>query len=85
VRLEIATALKRNIRAIPVLVDGALIPRSSELPDDLKLLVRRHALDVSHNRFNADLGRLIAALEGVLEKADAERKQREEKERLDAE
>jgi hypothetical protein len=41
VRLEIATALKRNIRVIPVLVDGALMPRSSDLPDDLKLLVRR--------------------------------------------
>jgi hypothetical protein len=41
VRLEIAAALKRNIRVIPVLVDGALMPRSSDLPDDLKLLVRR--------------------------------------------
>jgi hypothetical protein len=85
VRLEIATALKRDIRVIPVLVDGALMPRSNELPDDLKLLVRRNALDVSHTRFNADIGRLVAALERVLEKADAERKQREEKERLEAE
>ena len=85
VRLEIATALKRNIRVIPVLVDGALMPRSSDLPDDLKLLVRRNALEVSHNRFNADLGRLIAAIERVLEKADAERKQREEQVRVEAE
>jgi hypothetical protein len=54
VRLEIATALKRNIRVIPVLVDGALMPRSGDLPDNLKLLVRRNALDVSHNRFIAD-------------------------------
>ncbi len=44
VRLEIGAALKRNIRVIPVLVDGALMPRSSELPDDLKLMVRRNAL-----------------------------------------
>ena len=36
VRMEIATALKRNIRVIPVLVDGALMPRSPDLPDDLK-------------------------------------------------
>jgi tetratricopeptide (TPR) repeat protein len=85
VRLEIATALKRNIRVIPVLVDGALMPRSSDLPDNLQPLVRRNALDVSHNRFNADSGRLLAVLEKVLEKADAERKQREEKERLEAE
>src|ERR1700680_3141133 len=97
VRLEIAVALKRNIRVIPVLVDGALMPRSNELPDDLKLMVRRNALEVSHSRFNADLSHLVAALERVLEKADAERTerekhrreverpQREEKERLEIE
>jgi tetratricopeptide (TPR) repeat protein len=78
VRLEIATALKRNIRVIPVLVDGALMPRSSELPDDLKLLARRNALEVSHNRFNADFGRLVTAIERVLERPDVERKQPEE-------
>jgi hypothetical protein len=78
VRLEIATALKRNIRVIPVLVDGALIPPSSELPDDLKLLVGRNMLEVKHNSFAADLGRLVAALERVLEKPVAGYKQREE-------
>src|SRR6476620_2151295 len=56
VRLEIATALKRNIRVIPVLVDSATMPQSSDLPDDLKLLVRRNAVEVTHSRFNADLG-----------------------------
>jgi tetratricopeptide (TPR) repeat protein len=78
VRLEIATALKRNIRVIPVLVDGALMPRSSDLPDDLKLLVRRNALEISHNRFNADLRRLVAAIETVLQKADGKRNRHEE-------
>ena len=43
VRREIATALKREIRVIPVLMDGASMPRSTELPDDLKPLVRRNA------------------------------------------
>jgi tetratricopeptide (TPR) repeat protein len=82
VRVEIATALRRKIRVIPVLVDGASMPRSSELPDDLKLLARRNALEISHNRFNADFGRLVMAIEKTLEKAEAERLQRE-KERLD--
>jgi hypothetical protein len=58
VRLEIATALERNIRVIPVLVDAASMPRSNDLPDDLKLLARRNALELSHNRFNADFGSL---------------------------
>jgi TPR repeat protein len=100
VRLEIATALKRGIRVIPVLVDGASMPRSGELPDDLKSLVRRQALTVSHERFRADAERLIGAVEQVLEsaaraeqqrkreeqeRAEAERREREEKERLEAE
>jgi tetratricopeptide (TPR) repeat protein len=58
------------------------MPRSSDLPDNLKLLVRRNALELSHNRFNADFGRLVTTIERVLEKADAEREQRAEKERL---
>jgi hypothetical protein len=84
VRLEIATALKRNIRVIPVLVDGALMPPASALPDDLKLLVRRNALEISHNRFNADFGQLEVTVERILQKADGECKQREEKHRLEA-
>ncbi len=79
VRVEIATALKRNIRVIPILVDGASMPRSSDLPDDLKPLARRNAIEVSHNRFNADFGRLLVAIEAVLEKAEAERPEKKER------
>jgi hypothetical protein len=35
VRLEIAAALDRNIRVIPVLVQGASMPRTQDLPDVL--------------------------------------------------
>jgi hypothetical protein len=48
VRIEIATALKRDIRVIPVLVDGASIPKPRDLPDDLKSFVRRTAIEVRH-------------------------------------
>jgi hypothetical protein len=72
VRLEIATALSRNVRVIPVLVDGASMPRATELPGELQLLVRRNALELSHNRFNADSERLITAIERALEKAKVE-------------
>jgi hypothetical protein len=75
VRIEIATALKRGIRVIPVLVDGASMPRSGELPDDLELLVRRNALEVSHTRFRADSERLIRAVELALEETAAERRE----------
>jgi hypothetical protein len=73
VRTEIVTALKRGIRVIPVLVDGASMPRSRDLPDDLKSLARRNALEVSHNRFRADSERLINAVERALEKTTEER------------
>ena len=85
VRLEIATALKRNVRVIPVLVDGAPMPRASDLPDDLKSLVRRNAVEISHTRFNADSERLVAALERVFEKIAVEQREREEKARLEVE
>jgi formylglycine-generating enzyme required for sulfatase activity len=77
VRLEIATALKRDIRVIPVLVDGALMPQSRDLPDDLKSLVQRNALLLSHDRFRTDSERLVAAIKRVLEKTAAERLERE--------
>jgi hypothetical protein len=84
-RMEIATALKRAIRVIPVLVDGALMPRSIDLPDDLKSLVRRNSLRIGDISFDDDCRRLTAAIEEVLEKNAAEQRDREEKERLDTE
>jgi hypothetical protein len=85
VRREITTALKRDIRVIPVLVDGALMPRSNELPEDLKPLVRRNALQVSDTRFDDDCRRLTAAIEQVLQKTTSERHERQPKERLGTE
>jgi hypothetical protein len=65
VRLEIMTALERKILVIPVLVDGASMPRSTELPDVLQPLARCQALVVS-NQFHPDVDCLIATLERVL-------------------
>lgn len=73
VRLEIATALNQNIRVIPVLVEGAMMPRSTDLPDDLKPLARRNAIEISHTRFHSDTQRLIQALELTLEQIEADR------------
>lgn len=72
VRVEVGTALKRGVRVIPVLVEGALIPQASQLPEDLKPLVRRNALSISHDRFRADSERLIDSVGEVLEAARVE-------------
>ena len=62
VRLEIATALKRNILVIPTLVHKAKSPTRNELPADLSLLAGRNAIDISHERFYYDFERLSEAI-----------------------
>jgi hypothetical protein len=54
VRLEIGKALKRGIRVVPVLVGGARVPRSHELPDDLRPLSERQALEIRDSDFHVD-------------------------------
>ena len=72
VRLEIATALKRGVIVIPVLVEDASMPKAVDLPEDLKPLSRRNAFEIRHPRFNDDCERLIAALEQALRLAREE-------------
>src|SRR5262249_61031461 len=62
VAIEIAAALARNIRVIPVLVDGARMPKVGELPKSLKPLARRQAIDLRHTRFGRDADALIKKL-----------------------
>ncbi len=66
VRLEIEAALKRNIRVIPILVEGARMPRTGEVPRSLAKLVRRQALELSPSRFKSDTGRLLRVLDLTL-------------------
>lgn len=66
IRLETVTALTRGIRVVPVLVGGALMPRAEELPEDLKPLARRQAIEISHKQWEATTDELIRALEGML-------------------
>ena len=66
VRLEIEAALARNVRVIPILVDGARMPTAEELPDSLARLVRRQALELSPVRFDSDTSRLLKVLDTTL-------------------
>ena len=61
-RLEIASALKREIPVIPVLVRGAKMPRPEQLPEDLKELAYRNGVELTHARWRYDLQSLIEAL-----------------------
>src|SRR5262249_39411294 len=67
VRIEIETALDRGIPVIPVLVDGAAMPRAGDLPDSLKLLSRRKAIEISESRFDSDVEELARAVARLVE------------------
>jgi tetratricopeptide (TPR) repeat protein len=57
--VEIAAALARSICVIPVLVDSAPVPRADELPDAIKPLVRRNAVEVRNTQFGRDAEALV--------------------------
>lgn len=73
VRIEIEIALRRNVRVIPVLVQGANMPNETQLPEELKILSRRNAITISHEKFNVDAERLIRALDKVLPKKEPDK------------
>lgn len=62
VRIETATALKRDIPVIPVLVQGAKMPKAEQLPQDLADLAYRNAAEITHARWDSDVQLLIKAL-----------------------
>ena len=67
-RLEIATALRRDdVRVIPVLVEGAEMPPGDRLPDDLKALSRRNAIELTDKRWEYDVSQLVDTLHRALD------------------
>ena len=67
VRLEIVTALRRNIPTIPLLVENAKMPSEDDLPPELKPLARLQGLPLSHLHWDDDISRLFRAIERVTE------------------
>jgi hypothetical protein len=62
VRLEIATALQRNVAVTPVLLQGASMPAEQALPEDLKSLAFRNGFELSHTRWESDVHELVRRL-----------------------
>jgi len=64
VRLEIENALALpNVRVIPVLVEGAQMPPSDELPASIHQLARLNAFELSDHRWSSDVERLARTVE----------------------
>jgi hypothetical protein len=66
VAAEIAATLSRDIRVISVLVDCTRMPKVRDLPEVLKPLVRRNAIELRHDQFGRDVGALIERIREAL-------------------
>jgi TIR domain len=66
-RLEVASALQRDIPVIPVLVRGAKMPRAEQLSSDLVELAYRNAVELTHARWKSDVQVLVRSLRPYLE------------------
>jgi TIR domain len=62
VRIEIEAALKRKMRVIPVLVDGASMPAAGALPKSLKILADLRAIVLDSGHFGSEMSRLQETL-----------------------
>jgi TIR domain len=64
VRIEIESALKRNIPVIPILIDRTTMPTEADLPPSLTGLTYRNAIDVDQGRdFHPHVDRLTRGIE----------------------
>jgi hypothetical protein len=65
VRIEVESALRRNIPIIPLFVQNAKMPSEETLPDSLKELVFRNGMTIGYDpNFHSDIDRLIRRLDG---------------------
>ena len=67
VRLETASALKRDIPVIPVLVQGAEMVQPADLPPDLTELAFRNNFEITHTKWDSDVEVLVASLRTLFE------------------
>jgi hypothetical protein len=63
VRAEIAAALRRGCRVIPVLVESARMPQATDLPSEIAPLASRQAFELTDQRWDDDVAQLAAALD----------------------
>lgn len=67
VRIEVERALEHGVPLVPVLVNGAQVPKPSELPEALQDLSYRNAAEVDSGRdFHPHVDRLIRSMDQML-------------------
>ena len=72
VRIEVERALESGIPVVPVLVNGARMPKPTDLPESLRDLSYRNAAEVDAGRdFHQHMDRLIRSIDQILLNASA--------------
>jgi len=65
VRREVEEALRRDIRVLTVLANGAEIPSTTELPESVHGLRRRQAFTINDRTASSDIGELLELADKV--------------------
>lgn len=65
VRAEVRIALRQTGIVLPVLVDGALMPRSEHLPEDIRAICTINAVPLRHESFDDDTENIAKAIFGA--------------------
>ncbi len=72
VRIELESALNRNLPVIPILIDHATMPGEADLPPSLARLAFRNAIELDQGRdFHPHVDRLIRGIEFHFQKRTA--------------
>jgi hypothetical protein len=66
VRWEIEAALAYNVPVIPILINGAGMPKADDLPPSLAEMRSRNGLNLDQSRFRADLSPLVDGIETII-------------------
>lgn len=64
-RQEVAKALRRGIPVVPVLLESAALPRTDQLPEELRELANRQQFELSDTRWRGDVQTLIEKLSRI--------------------
>jgi len=76
VRLEVEAAVRRGITIFPVIVDRASPPPADALPPDMRSLAGRQAIELTNERWNYDVSRLVLSLERLVSPSRPRRRAR---------
>ncbi len=71
VRSEISRLIKEEKAVFPLLVEGATLPEASDLPEDMRALLRLQATSIDNAGWEVTMARLIREVEQVIREAEA--------------